>query len=330
MDVAISVNFASFWLLSGQTGRHTISGHSRKRLNPSVRASNIPENIKLCDGYCRSQGEQSMIRKSLLSLLGLTMASAANAEWALNMPKGVTELSLETYNLHMMVFWWCVAIGVVVFVVMGISLVKHRKSKGAEPADFSHSMTAEVVWTAVPVIILVLMAVPTAETMVKLEDSRNPDLSIVVTAYQWKWHYKYQDSDIEFYSSLARSSLEARRKNAERNPFDVENYLLEVDNPVVVPRGAKVRLLFTSNDVIHAWWVPDLAIKKDAIPGIVNESWFRAEESGTYRGQCAELCGKDHGYMPIVVEVVEPAEYQAWADSQSENQTRVAAATATE
>ena len=256
-----------------------------------------------------------MIRKSFLSLLGLTLAGTAGAEWELNMPKGITDLSLETYNLHMMVFWWCVAIGIVVFGVMIISLFKHRKSKGAEAADFSHSTTAEVIWTAIPVIILVLLAIPTAETMVKLEDSRDPDLSIVITGYQWKWHYKYQDSGVEFYSSLARSSVEARRKQSGVDPFSVDNYLLDVDNPVVVPRGAKVRLLFTSNDVIHSWWVVDLAIKKDAIPGIVNEAWFRAEESGTYRGQCAELCGKDHGYMPIVVEVVEPEAFAAWVDS---------------
>ena len=263
-----------------------------------------------------------MIRISFLSLLGLTLASAAEADWALNMPKGVTDLSLETYNLHMMVFWWCVAIGAIVFGVMILSLFKHRKSKGVVPATFSHSTTAEIIWTAIPIVILVLMAVPTAETMVKLEDSREPDLSIVVTGYQWKWHYQYQDSNIKFYSSLARSSLEARRKQSGIDPYAIDNYLLEVDNPVVVPRGAKVRLLFTSNDVIHSWWVIDLAIKKDAIPGIVNEAWFRAEEVGTYRGQCAELCGKDHGYMPIVVKVVEPDAFEAWVTSHDAEQRR--------
>ena len=259
-----------------------------------------------------------MIRKSYSSLLGLILAGTANAEWALNMPKGVTDLSLETYNLHMTVFWLCVAIGAVVFGVMIFSLFKHRKSRGAVSATFSHSTTAEVIWTAIPIVILILMAVPTAETMVKMEDSRNPDLSIIITGYQWKWHYKYQDTDVEFYSSLARSSLEARRKQSGVDPFTVDNYLLEVDNPVVVPRGAKVRLLFTSNDVIHSWWVIDLAIKKDAVPGIVNEAWFLANETGTYRGQCAELCGKDHGYMPIVVEVVEPEAYEAWVASHDE------------
>lgn len=265
-----------------------------------------------------------MLRKSLLGLLALVFSGAAHAEWALNMPKGVTDLSLETYNIHMMIFWWCVAIGVVVFGVMIVSLIKHRKSVGAKPAQFSHSTTAEVIWTAIPVVILMLIAIPVAETMVKLEDSRDPDLSIVVTGYQWKWHYKYQDEDIAFYSSLAKPSVAARPKESGVDPFTVDNYLLDVDRPVVVPRDAKVRLLITSNDVVHSWYVPDLAIKKDAIPGIVNETWFRATEVGTYRGQCTELCGKDHGYMPVVVEVVEPEAYQAWVDSRTESAPRVA------
>ena len=213
-----------------------------------------------------------MTRQLFLSLLGLLSAGTANAEWVLNMPKGVTDLSLETYNLHMMVFWWCVAIAIIVFGVMIISLFKHRKSKGVTPAKFSHSTTAEVIWTTIPVIILVLMAVPTAETMVKMEDSRDPDLSIVVTAYQWKWHYKYQDTDVEFYSSLDRESLKAQRKQSGIDPFSVENYLRDVDNPVVIPRGAKVRLLFTSNDVIHAWWMPAFSIKKDAIKNNISKA----------------------------------------------------------
>jgi cytochrome c oxidase subunit 2 len=238
----------------------------------------------------------------------------------------VTDLSLETYNLHMMVFWWCVAIGVVVFGVMIISLFKHRKSQGAEPASFSHSTAAEVIWTAIPVVILLIMAVPAAETMIKLEDTRDPEISIVVTGYQWKWHYKYQDEGIEFFSSLARPSLAARPKSSGVDVNSVENYLLEVDHPLVVPKGTKVRLLLTSNDVIHSWWVPDFAIKKDAIPGIVNETWFNANETGTFRGQCAELCGKDHGYMPVVVEVVEPEAYQAWVDARTDGEAKLASA----
>ena len=267
-----------------------------------------------------------MIRKSFVGLLGLVLASTANADWALNMPRGVTDLSVETYDLHMMVFWWCVAIGVIVFGVMIISLFRHRKSQGAEPASFSHSTAAEVIWTAIPVVILLIMAVPAAETMVKLEDTRDPDISIVVTAYQWKWHYKYQDEGVEFYSSLARPSLAARTRQSGVDVNTVDNYLLEVDNPIVVPRGAKIRLLLTSNDVIHSWWVPELAIKKDAIPGIVNEAWFRANEVGTYRGQCAELCGKDHGYMPVVVEVVEPEDYRGWVDAQNNGAAKLASA----
>ena len=254
------------------------------------------------------------------------MASTANAELGINMPRGVTDLSKETYDLHMMVFWWCVAIGIVVFGVMIISLIKHRKSKGVKPATFSHSMTAEVIWTIIPVVILLIMAVPAAETMIKLEDSRDPDISIVATAYQWKWHYKYQDEGIEFYSSLARPSVDARRLESGVDVKSVDNYLLDVDRPVVVPVGAKVRLLLTSNDVIHSWWVPELAIKKDAIPGIINETWFRANEVGTYRGQCTELCGKDHGYMPIVVEVVEQDAFQAWVDSRKNGEAQLASA----
>ena len=265
-----------------------------------------------------------MLRKFVFGLLGLSSAGVASADWALNMPRGVTELSKETYDLHMMVFWVCVAIGVLVFGVMIYSLVKHRKAAGAEPAKFSHSTVAEVIWTAIPVVILLAMAIPAAETMIRLEDSRNPDMTIVATGYQWKWHYRYQDQDVAFYSSLSRPSLEARRLDATANPFDVENDLLDVDRPLVIPVGAKVRLLLTSNDVLHAWWVPELAIKKDAIPGIVNETWFQPLETGTFRGQCAELCGKDHGYMPIVVEVVEPDAFQAWVETNNGDAERLA------
>ena len=207
---------------------------------------------------------------------------------------------------------------------LSIALIKHRKEAGAKPASFSHSTSAEIIWTVIPVVILLLMAVPAAETLIKLEDSRDPDMTVVATGYQWKWHYRYQDQDVEFYSTLARPSIEARPRQSGIDPETVENYLLDVDNPLVVPKGKKIRLLLTSNDVLHAWWVPDLAIKKDAIPGMVNETWFRPMETGTFRGQCAELCGKDHGYMPIVVEVVEPDAFQAWVETRKENATAVA------
>jgi len=265
-----------------------------------------------------------MMRKSILGLLGLLALSSASADWQINMPRGVTELSAQTHDLHMMVFWWCVGIGVVVFGVMIISLIRHRKAAGARPATFSHSTAAEIIWTIIPVVILLVMAVPAARTMIELEDSRNADITIVATGYQWKWHYRYQDEGVEFYSSLAQPSVEARRKASGIDPASVENYLLEVDRPMVVPVGAKVRILTTSNDVVHSWWVPELAIKKDAIPGMVNEAWFRPMQVGTYRGQCAELCGKDHGYMPIVVEVVEPDAYLAWIETSTGDGARVA------
>ena len=266
-----------------------------------------------------------MIRKLYLSVAGMLAAASASADWTLNMPQGVTELSAETYNLHMQVFYWCVAIGIVVFGAMFYSLIKHRKSAGAEPAQFSHSTRAEIIWTVIPCIILLIMAVPTAETLVRLEDSRDPDLTIVVTGYQWKWHYEYKGEDVDFYSTLARTSLDARRKNSGIDPFSVDYYLEDVDNRVVVPAGKKVRVLLTSNDVIHSWWVPELAIKKDAIPGYMNETWFRAEVPGVYRGRCAELCGKDHGYMPVVVEVVPQEQYQAWLDSKKPGAGKLAA-----
>ncbi len=257
-----------------------------------------------------------MIRKFLTSVFALLGATSANADWALNMPEGVTELSAETYAIHMEVFWWCVGIAVVVFAAMIYSIFAHRKSKGAVAANFSHSVTAEVIWTIIPVIILLAMAVPSAELMIKLEDTRDPDLTVVVTGYQWKWHYSYQGEDVAFYSSLARSSAAARRRDSGIDPATVENYLLEVDKRLVVPKGAKVRILLTSNDVVHAWWVPDLAIKKDAVPGFINETWFNAEVAGVYRGQCAELCGMDHGYMPIVVEVLEEEAFATWLEAQ--------------
>ena len=265
-----------------------------------------------------------MIRNLGLCLLGVFGTSNVRADWALNMPRGVTELSAETYALHMQVFWWCCAIAFLVFGAMIYSLVKHRKSRGVEPAKFSHSMTAEIIWTVIPIIILLLMAVPAAETLVRLEDSRKPDMTIVITGYQWRWHYAYQGEDVSFYSSLARESMAARHKDSGIDPNDVDNYLLDVDRRLIVPKDAKIRLLITSNDVVHAWWVPDFAIKKDAVPGFINEAWFRAEQTGVFRGQCAELCGMDHGYMPIVVEVVEANEFQAWLQQEKGGAAKLA------
>jgi cytochrome c oxidase subunit 2 len=254
---------------------------------------------------------------AVVALLSATWGPSALAEWELNMPAGVTAISQEIYGLHMLILWVCVAIAVVVFGAMIYSIIAHRKSLGVKPATFSHSTKAEIIWTVIPIVILVAMAVPAAETMVRLEDSRNSDMSVKITGYQWKWRYDYIDEGFGFFSTLDQASNEARQLGSGIDPSTVENYLLEVDNPLVVPVDAKVRLLITAADVIHAWWVPELGGKKDAVPGFVNEMWFQAEEPGVYRGQCAELCGRDHGFMPVVVNVLPQDEYDAWLAEQT-------------
>ena len=262
-------------------------------------------------------------RKTLPALAALALGVApfaAHADWGgLNMRVGVTELSKQIYSLHMTIFWWCVAIGVFVFGWMIWSLVAFRHSKGAK-ADTTivHSTRAEIIWTVIPVIILVIMAIPAARTLIAIEDTRNTELTIKVTGYQWKWQYEYLDDGISFYSALDRASNEARQLQSGIDPASVQDYLLNVDNPLVVPEDTKVRVLLTGHDVIHAWWVPDFGMKKDAIPGFINELWFKVDagKTGTYRGQCAELCGRDHGFMPVVVEVLSKADYAAWVARQ--------------
>ena len=239
-------------------------------------------------------------------------APAALADWEVNMPKTVTALGQEIYSLHMLVFVICCIIAVVVFGVMIFSIIMHRKSRGVQPATFEHSTKAELVWTIIPIIILVAISIPVADTMIRIEDTRDSDLSIKVTAYQWKWRYDYIDEGFGYFSTISDDSNKARQLDSGIDPFTVENYLRDVDHPMVVPVGAKVRLLITSADVIHSWWVPDIGGKKDAIPGFVNEMWFQAEEPGIYRGQCAELCGRDHAFMPVVVEVLTTDAYAAW------------------
>lgn len=235
------------------------------------------------------------------------------------MPVGVTELSREIHGLHMLILWVCVLIAIVVFSVMIYSIVKFRHSKGAVPAAWDHSTKVEVVWTIIPIAILVGMAVPAAETLIKIEDMRDSELTVKVTAYQWQWHYDYLDKNVSFFSRLARDSDAARQLNSGIDPSSIDNYLLEVDNRMVVPVDTKVRVLLTSSDVAHAWWVPALGMKKDAYPGFVNEMWFRADEPGVYRGQCAELCGYDHAFMPVVVEVKTKEEFNAWLEAQQAN-----------
>jgi cytochrome c oxidase subunit II len=257
------------------------------------------------------------------SLPTLLLAATANAtDMPLNMTKGVTEISQQVYNLHMTIFWICCAIGAVVFGIMFWSIVRHRKARGVQPAQFHESTKVEILWTAIPVIILIIMAIPATKTLIAMEDTTEADVTVLVTGSQWKWHYKYLEHDVEFYSLLATPKEQIINKFAKG-----ENYLLEVDRPLVIPTGKKVRFLMTSDDVIHSWWVPAFAVKKDANPGFINEAWTRVDEPGTYRGQCAELCGKDHGYMPIVVIAKNPADFASWVNGEAE---RIAKAKAEE
>lgn len=277
-------------------------------------------------------------------LAGLAISTAAfgHPESSLNLPVGVTPISQQAHYLHMLTLWVCVAIAVVVFGAMIYSMVKFRKSQGAV-ADTSivHSTRAEIIWTIIPVLILIGLAVPATKGLIIIEDTRNSGLTVKATGYQWKWQYEYLSqndgktespiSGVSFYSALAESSNFARQLGSGLDPNQVENYLLDVDNPLVIPSGVKVRLLLTGNDVIHAWWVPQFGMKRDAIPGFVNELWIQVDEGkeGTYRGQCVELCGRDHGFMPIVVVVKTKQDFSAWLATQQQAAAPAAAAAAT-
>ncbi len=241
-----------------------------------------------------------------------------------NMPRGVTPFSKDVYQLHNLILGIVTVAGVLVFTAMFTSIIVHRKSKGYEPAKFTHSTKAEIIWTAIPVLILVAMAIPSTVVLIDMEDTGGAEMNIKVTGYQWLWKYDYLEDDVSFYSAMDRESNRARQIGSGIDPRTVENYLLEVDNRMVVPVNTRIRLLLTADDVIHSWWVPELGWKRDAIPGTVNEAWTYIEEEGVYRGQCAELCGKDHGFMPIVVEAVSREEYDAWVAEQREETARVA------
>lgn len=257
---------------------------------------------------------------SITTILSLFYLSSAQADYALNMTQGVTPISHKIYDLHMLVLWICVVAGVVVFGLMAYSIIMHRKSKGAVAADFHESTKMEIIWTSVPFIVLIAIAFPATSTLLELEDTSKADVNIQVNGIQWKWKYKYIDEGVEFISSLSEAN-----RNAIKDPTGVENYLLDVDKPIVVPVNKKIRFLFTSDDVIHAWWVPELAVKQDVVPGFINDSWAIIEEPGVYRGQCAELCGKDHGFMPIVVNAVSEDEYQKWLVAMKSEAAAVAA-----
>lgn len=243
--------------------------------------------------------------------LGL-MGDAAWADYKLNIPVGPDETSRLIYDFHMYAIWICVGIAVVVFGVMFYSIINHRKSRHPVPATFHENTLLEVVWTIIPVMILIGIAIPATKALIKIEDTSDSDMTIKVVGYQWKWLYEYPDEGIKFFSSLDAASNEARQIGSGIDPSTVPNYLLNVDNPLVVPVNKKIRFQITSADVIHAWWVPAFGWKKDAIPGFVNAAWVKIEKPGVYRGQCAELCGRDHGYMPIVVKAVTEEEYKAW------------------
>jgi cytochrome c oxidase subunit II len=249
--------------------------------------------------------------------------------WALlNLPRGVTVISRKIYDLHMTIFWVCVAIGIVVFGAMIWSLINYRKSRGAVPdVTLVHNTKVEFIWTVVPVFILVAMAVPAARVLVEIEDTSKSELTIKVTGFQWGWEYDFLDKGVDYYSHLDRKSNRARELLSGIDPDTVDHYLRNVDEPLVVPVGTKVRLLITGAEVIHSWWVPELGVKKDAIPGFINEAWFRvdADKAGLYRGQCAELCGRDHGFMPIVVDARPKADFEAWLKQKAAEQKQAAA-----
>ncbi len=259
----------------------------------------------------------------LLMAYGL---GTAQADYTLNLMEGVTSISKDVYGLHMLVLWVCVFIGIVVFGAMFYSIYFHRKSRGYQASNFHESTKVEILWTIIPTVILILLAIPATKVMLEMDDVQDSEMTIKVTGWQWKWEYEYLDSGIRFFSSLDEASNKARQLNSGIDPRTVPNYLLDVDKPLVVPINTKIRFLFTAADVIHSWWVPDLGWKKDTIPGFINEAWTSVEKAGTYRGQCTELCGKDHGFMPIVVIAMEKADYAAWVAEQKSAAVEAASA----
>ncbi len=260
-------------------------------------------------GDCSVKKTKQLFASLSLLIFGV---ETVQAEYALNLMKGATQVSNDIYDLHMLILWICVAVGVAVFGVMFYSIYHHRKSRGHKAAKFHENTMVEIIWTVIPTLILVGMAIPATKTMLELDNTNEADMSIKVTGWQWKWEYEYLDEDINFFSTLDEASNEARQVGSGIDPRTVPHYLLNVDRPLVIPVRTKIRFLFTAADVLHSWWVPDLGWKKDTVPGFINESWTYVEKPGTYRGQCAELCGKDHGFMPIVVIAMEQPDYENW------------------
>jgi cytochrome c oxidase subunit II len=252
-------------------------------------------------------------------LASALMASAARAALEYNLQPPVTPIGEQIFDLHVYIMWICVVIFVGVFAVMFYSIFAHRKSQGHQAAQFHENTMVEVVWTVIPFLILVFMALPATRTILAMKDTTVPDMTIKVTGYQWKWSYDYIDQGFGFVSNLKTPYTQIYNQEPKG-----EHYLLEVDQPMVVPVGKRIRVLITAGDVIHSWWVPAFGVKQDAIPGFVRDAWFRADKPGIYRGQCAELCGKEHGFMPVVVEVLPTDQYAVWADAQKKKATAAA------
>ena len=273
---------------------------------------------------------------AVMAILATVVANIAQANpvrWQLNMTPGVTDVSERVHSLHNLTLWICVVIGVLVFGAMAYAMFAFRKSRGAVPATWSHNTTAEIIWTVVPILILIVMAVPATETLFQMYDTSKSEMTVKITGYQWVWRYEYMGENIQFLSRLERSSDRTRALGSGMDPYavkvgDENTYLLDVDHPLVLPVGTKIRFVVTGDDVIHAWWVPVLGWKQDAIPGIVNENWTRINKVGVYRGQCAELCGRDHGFMPIVVKAVPKAEFKSWLAAQRSANDAAATASA--
>ena len=249
--------------------------------------------------------------RSLLTALAGAIPTLARADFAVNLPAPASALAQQIFDLHTEILWICLAILVIVFVPMAIALIRHRRSAGHPAATFHDNLKVEIAWTLVPVLILIGMAWPATKLVASMKDSSKSELTIKVTGHQWKWEYEYLGEDIRFMSNASTPQTQI----AGGEPKG-EHYLLEVDRPLVVPAGQKVRLVLTASDVIHAWWIPAFGVKQDAIPGFIRDTWFKVDKVGTYRGQCAELCGVGHGFMPVVVEVVSAEQFAAWKDEQ--------------
>lgn len=254
-----------------------------------------------------------MVAKLAKASLALLVSEVALADLTINMPVGVTEISQKIYQLHMVILWICVGIGIIVFGIMFYAIIFHRRSAGHKAVQFHEHKSLEIFWTIIPFVILVAMAVPATKTILDMDNIEDSDLTVKITGFMWRWHYEYIGTKVAYMSDLA-TPYEQIINRAEKD----EHYLREVNNPLVLPINKKIRLLMTGNDVIHSWWVPELGVKKDSIPGFINETWARINEVGTYRGQCAELCGAKHGFMPIVVKAVTEEEFAAWLNEQQQ------------